>query len=136
MHGPLNRQLNEARIAAGLTQSQIAAKIGWKTHSQVAHVEKGTRDTDLSAAQAWARACGYEIALIPVEPADAEGLGELVKTVRDPMAREVIAQLIRLVRFPHRYWIHFLEDFRHEARRAERDAGRYDGLAKESDSSG
>jgi transcriptional regulator with XRE-family HTH domain len=118
----LLEQLVRARKRAKLRQEDVAAVVG-VDRTEITHIEGGRRGTSMANAEAWANACGYEIVLVPRDPAaaDPEGLQALVASVEDPAARQVIAELARLVRAPHRYWMKFLEDFRHEARRAARD---------------
>lgn len=120
---PLRDQLAEARRRGKISQEQLAEALGWKGHTHVSKIENGDASTQLEEADAWARRCGYEIALVPIGTPDPEGLQNLVATVDDPSARRVIADLVRLVTTaPRRYWWKFVEDIEHEAGRAQRDA--------------
>lgn len=120
MTTPLNEQLKRVRRISGLTQGQVADAVGWKVHSTVSNVERGTRGTQLEEAERWAEACGYVIVMVPKSPADPEGLVELVGSIEDPAARNVLAALARLTRRAHRFWYHFLDDFAAEEERASR----------------
>lgn len=124
MHGRVYEQLGEARRVARVTQDQVAAEVGWDSRATVSNIEAGRRDTHLHEAEKWAKLCGYEIVLVPTGEPDPEGLSDLVAAIRDPAARQVMAELARLVRKPHRYWMHLLADIQHEADRARRDEER------------
>lgn len=54
--------LYEARKAAGLTQKQLAEKLG-TTQANIAELEKGKRNITFSTLARYARACGKRIAV-------------------------------------------------------------------------
>lgn len=58
-------QLKALRISAGLTQSQLAEKLGNGGYTKfvVSAVEHGKRNIGLNLLADWANACGYHIAI-------------------------------------------------------------------------
>lgn len=73
------------RLVAGLTQRQLAARMGLKSHGSIARAEAGTHLPRLDFIRRWAEACGFVLELT------------LLKTpaglLRDE--REAIAQGVR-----------------------------------------
>lgn len=64
IHMPTNTDLRELRIAAGLTQSQLADRLGLKQNT-VSQYEKGNRKVDADTLAAWVEACGARLEIIP-----------------------------------------------------------------------
>lgn len=62
----LGRRLREARLAAGLTQAELAARIG-SQQSSISHIELGRANPSLLALERIAAAvnCVLEITLVP-----------------------------------------------------------------------
>ncbi|MBE6407767.1 MAG: helix-turn-helix transcriptional regulator [Lentisphaerae bacterium] len=54
--------LHKARKAAGLTQKELAEKIGTK-QTYIAQLERGRRNVTLATIEKYARACGKQIAI-------------------------------------------------------------------------
>jgi len=67
-------EILKARLAAGLTQSEVAARCG-TTQSAIARLESGARRHSPSVAtlQRYAKALGYSLELKLVKKAGAEG---------------------------------------------------------------
>ena len=70
---PFGRHLREAREQAGLSQAEVARRLGM-TQSYVSRVERGGQNITLSACEAFARAVGciFSPALTP-KPRDCDG---------------------------------------------------------------
>lgn len=70
------RRLREAREQAGLSQADVAARLGI-TQSYVSRVERGDQNITLSACEAFARAVGciFSTVLTP-KPHDRDGIAE------------------------------------------------------------
>jgi len=64
---PIGTRLREIRLAAGLTQAQLAEKLGYKQQSNISHIESGLRTTTLTILAAWVEACD---ATLVIEPRD------------------------------------------------------------------
>lgn len=58
-------QLKALRVSAGLTQSQLAEKLGngGYTKQVVSAVENGGRNIGINLLADWADACGYDVAV-------------------------------------------------------------------------
>lgn len=70
--GSVGEQVRQLRVSAGLTQRQLAARIG-STQPAVAHLEAGRRTPTLATLQRLARALGRDVTLIvPCDPDYAE----------------------------------------------------------------
>jgi transcriptional regulator with XRE-family HTH domain len=102
---PLHEQLARIRRLSGLTQEVVAEIVGWKGNGTVSNVERGTKDTQLSEAEKWAEACGYELVAVPMSGADPEGLHAMIDAAENPLAisadahrLEVLAQVPRRLR--------------------------------------
>lgn len=65
----LGDQLREIRVAAGLTQAQLATTLG-VTAVQVSRIETGSRSTSIDILHRWHRACGYELDAVQVGTAE------------------------------------------------------------------
>jgi predicted transcriptional regulator len=63
---PLIRQLKETRIKQGLTQSELAAKVGLP-QSSIARIESERIDTRLSTFEELIKTLGHEILIVPKE---------------------------------------------------------------------
>jgi transcriptional regulator with XRE-family HTH domain len=64
MHNPVLNELEQARLAAGITQAELAGRAGLHRMA-VQRIEAGTSDPRLSTLQALARALGMELMLVP-----------------------------------------------------------------------
>lgn len=73
--GRLVRDLAEQRQAAGLSQTEIAARMG-TSQSAVARLESGTADVRASTLERYAAAIGGQITWKLDRPAQAEGASE------------------------------------------------------------
>lgn len=56
-HGNLAKRLRQMRAAAGLSQSQFQASIGWPAHSKISRIENGKQAPTADEIRAWAEAC-------------------------------------------------------------------------------
>ncbi|MGH3203032.1 MAG: helix-turn-helix domain-containing protein [Streptosporangiaceae bacterium] len=72
--GRLVRELAEQRQAAGLSQTEVAARMG-TSQSAVARLESGTADVRASTLERYAAAVGGQITWKFDRPAEAEGAG-------------------------------------------------------------
>ena len=70
--GRLVRELAEQRQAAGLSQTEIAARMG-TSQSAVARLESGTADVRASTLERYAAAVGSQIAWTLSHPAEGTG---------------------------------------------------------------
>ena len=73
--GRLVRELAEQRQATGLSQTEVAARMG-TSQSAVARLESGTADVRASTLERYAAAVGGQIAWKLDRPAQAEGASE------------------------------------------------------------
>jgi DNA-binding XRE family transcriptional regulator len=73
--GRLVRELAEQRQAAGLSQTEVAARMG-TSQSAVARLESGTADVRASTLERYAAAVGGQITWKLNRPAEAEGASE------------------------------------------------------------
>ncbi|PZF57660.1 transcriptional regulator [Curtobacterium sp. MCSS17_008] len=73
--------IRDARLRAGLTQVQLAARAG-VTQSVISTYENGRREPSLAALQRLVRAAGFE-ATIDLLPADPPPLPDRAAAVRD-----------------------------------------------------
>jgi ribosome-binding protein aMBF1 (putative translation factor) len=73
--GRLVRELAEQRQAAGLSQTEVAARMG-TSQSAVARLESGTADVRASTLERYAAAVGGQITWRIDRPAEAEGATE------------------------------------------------------------
>jgi hypothetical protein len=73
--GRLVRQLAEQRQASGLSQTEVAARMG-TSQSAVARLESGTGDVRASTLERYAAAVGGQITWKFDRPAEAEGTSE------------------------------------------------------------
>src|SRR5579864_9522142 len=73
--GRLVRELAEQRQAAGLSQTEVAARMG-TSQSAVARLESGTADVRASTLERYAAAVGGLITWKLDRPAEAEGTSE------------------------------------------------------------
>jgi len=73
--GRLVRELAEQRQAAGLSQTEVAARMG-TSQSAVARLESGTADVRASTLERYAAAVGGQITWKLDRPAEAEGASE------------------------------------------------------------
>ena len=66
------RELRKARLAGGLTQSELAVRIG-TSQSAIAKLEQGSTNPTLDTLQRCASASGFAVRLelVPLAPADA-----------------------------------------------------------------
>lgn len=64
------RQLRDARLKAGLTQRQVAERLG-VTQGYVSHIEQGIRSPSLPNCDALARAIGCKLVVTIVSNEDA-----------------------------------------------------------------
>ncbi len=64
----ITQQLYEMRTTAGLTQAQLAKKLGWvtdgKSSGNVSKYENGKRQPNWDLLARWAQACGFQAFLI------------------------------------------------------------------------
>jgi transcriptional regulator with XRE-family HTH domain len=73
--GRLVRELAEQRQAAGLSQTEVAARMG-TSQSAVARLESGTADVRASTLERYAAAVGGQITWRLERPADSRGAAE------------------------------------------------------------
>jgi transcriptional regulator with XRE-family HTH domain len=59
--GSIHAELRRARLAAALTQQQLAERMG-VTRGGVAHIEMGRSEVSIESAERWASACGCRFA--------------------------------------------------------------------------
>ncbi len=59
--------LKHVRKRAGMTQVEVAAAIGFNTSTNISGYERGKRIPDPSTIILILRACGYQLAIIPLE---------------------------------------------------------------------
>ena len=59
--------LRLARLQAGMTQVGVADAIGFNTSTNISGYERGKRVPDLSTMIIILRACGYQLAIVPLE---------------------------------------------------------------------
>lgn len=116
---PIHERLKAARNRAGLKQAQVAEAIGYSGAAVVSKVEAGERGITLDKAEAWLAACGMDLVAIPRDEVDPEDLVHLVRGVRNPMARQLLASLARLSAYPDRFWAHLKLDLELEMQRAQ-----------------
>lgn len=64
---PIVAQLRAARLAAELTQTEVAEAIGVAKHAQFSVLERGHRHPRLDSLRRWAEALGFDLALVPKE---------------------------------------------------------------------
>lgn len=60
--------LKHVRKLAGMTQTAVADSIGFNTSTNISGYERGARAPDLSTVVLILRACGYQLAVVPLEP--------------------------------------------------------------------
>lgn len=119
MREPLHVRLRRLREAAGLTQDELAEALGYSKGASVSRIEKGVRDLPLRQAEAWARACGAELALLACRGHTGDdALAARMASVTHPAARQALATLARLSEEPERYWLHLTDDVAYGLRRA------------------
>lgn len=121
---PIHERLRAARKRAKLTQADIAAAVGYAGAPVVSKVEKGERGITVDKVELWLDACGMDLVAIAREDVDPEGLIDLVRGVRNPHAREILASLARLSSYPDRFWSHLKLDIDLEMQRAQASAVR------------
>lgn len=88
--------LREARLRAGLTQAELAARIG-STQSVIARWEGGGALPSHDTLARVVRACGFELstALVPVDPSETS----LIERNLQLGPQDRLDQLVRVVRF-------------------------------------
>jgi transcriptional regulator with XRE-family HTH domain len=131
MPTPLRDQLVRVFDASGLKQEDLAVAIG-RDRTTVAKVAGGSRSTQIEVADAWAAACKHEIVLVPLDTQDAEGLRSLVDSLTDPLARSVVADVVRMTQIPgaHVALVDFREEVGQMTRLLRLRAARNSGLSK------
>jgi transcriptional regulator with XRE-family HTH domain len=88
--------IREARLRAGLTQSQLADRVG-TSQPAVARWESGRVHTSLATLSDLVRACGFELRLGLSEP-DLDTDAQIERNLKLSPA-ERLDQLVRTVRF-------------------------------------
>ncbi len=90
---PIATTLHALRKRAGLTQSNLAAKVGG-TQRRITNIERGTRRPSLELVEAWASACGRRF--VVDFPLDGEADGELLAKLAaaSPELRRVITDIL------------------------------------------
>ena len=58
----MKKTLARARAQAGLTQAELAKKIGVDP-TYISHLEHGRREPSLTTLRAWAKACGHKLVI-------------------------------------------------------------------------
>ncbi len=90
---PLHEHLRALRLQAGLTQSDLAGKLGIE-RSYLSRLERGVREVDMSVARRWARLCHSSLELVREEQ------GELLRGM-DQLPEHEATALRMLVRDWH-----------------------------------
>jgi transcriptional regulator with XRE-family HTH domain len=80
MDKPLHVQLREARKAAKLTQPELAERLGYASHADISRIERGQQWLGKGVLEAWMRACGHRLAVIP---GSSSGLDALAAALAD-----------------------------------------------------
>jgi transcriptional regulator with XRE-family HTH domain len=62
---PLAQRLAIVRIEIGLTQEQLAHKMGRENRTTIANWETGRNFPNLASLRQWAAALGHELTLVP-----------------------------------------------------------------------
>lgn len=87
----LGAELRSVREEAGLSQDQLAAKLGL-TRTQVSRIETGARSTGIDVVRRWYRECGYELDAAQVgTPEQATSLALAVAHLPEGQLDAVIA---------------------------------------------
>lgn len=90
--------LREARLKAGLTQTELASRLG-RERAQVARWETGGQEPSFANLTAAVEACGYALDVAVVEPAPTPELDtELGASVQQAPQQRVQALLAKLER--------------------------------------
>jgi uncharacterized protein len=88
--------IREARLKAGLTQTELASRLG-RERAQVARWETGGQEPSFANLTAAVEACGYALDVAIVEPAPTPELdAELETSVQQAPQQRVQALLERL----------------------------------------
>jgi transcriptional regulator with XRE-family HTH domain len=85
----LRARLRQLREEAGLSQSELASRIGFARKSTVSAIENGHRDTTVPVLEDWARECGASLELVKDER-DVVDLGSLSDRNRDLVANLMV----------------------------------------------
>lgn len=67
------RELRAERHRQGLTSSEVARRMGWKTHAPLHKLESGRSLPTLGTLRKWARALGRDVVLTDGKQAPPEG---------------------------------------------------------------
>lgn len=62
---PIVVELRKERMRQGISQHELARRIGYATHGPLQQMEIGNRSCKLSVLRRWARALGRDLALTP-----------------------------------------------------------------------
>jgi transcriptional regulator with XRE-family HTH domain len=88
--------IREARLKAGLTQTELASRLG-RERAQIARWETGGQEPSFANLTAAVEACGYELEVAVIErPATPELDAELEASVQQAPQQRVQALLERL----------------------------------------
>ena len=89
----LGRRLSEIRTAAGLTQAQLAERLGVR-QTTISANETGVNEASFDMLSRWARECGRVASLTLAEPSARADLNDAVAGLADPD----VARLTRIAR--------------------------------------
>lgn len=63
---PIKAALRAERRRQGLSQTELAVRMGLTTYTNVQQWERGTKDPSLGNLRRWAAALGFDLALVPL----------------------------------------------------------------------
>lgn len=89
-------ELRARRVKAGLTQTELARRIGGTTQPAVARVESGRGRPSLAFVDRWAAATGYPLSITLGESPKPLTWGEKGKLVRDVLGENAFDPWLRL----------------------------------------
>ncbi len=86
--------IREARLRAGLTQAELARRVG-TTQSAIARIERGRTEPSLARGRELIRACGYELGttIVPLDDSDWEVARANLRLSVDQRVRQHLAAL-------------------------------------------
>lgn len=69
MSTPLRDQLRRALVSSGLTQAELAERLGYHGQAMISRTLSGEREIKIERIEQWVAACGYSLQIVPLEPA-------------------------------------------------------------------
>jgi transcriptional regulator with XRE-family HTH domain len=92
--------LKPARLDAGLTLEQIAARIGLGgkgAHAQASRVERGVKPTTTDRLQLWLDACGCDVYIVPRDRTPGAAATVPLVAALDVQRRALLLRIARLM---------------------------------------